>query len=155
MWHRDVTWQCVMSSVTDRVPSGGGGSRGRFYSLMSALMKEVIVTTETKWQVITQPNLLNKARLYRAQRDFEVEQNGGILTLSVRRDERVFVSLNFDVWLYANRFTVNMFNSNNIRSVRPIGIKIRPLVCLKLFIFPINWLNFSKFSLAPGGCKSG
>lgn len=86
-----------MSSVTDRVPSGGGGSRGRFYSLMSALMKEVIVTTETKWQVITQPNLLNKARLYRAQRDFEVEQNGGILTLSVRRDERVFVSLNFDV----------------------------------------------------------
>lgn len=111
MWHRDITWQCVMSSVTDRVPSGGGGSRGRSYSLMSALMKEVIVTTETKWQVITHPNLLNKARLYRAQRDFEVEQNGGILTLSVRRDGRVFVSLNFDVWLYANRFTVNMFNS--------------------------------------------
>ena len=118
MWHRDVTWQCVMSSVTDRVPSGGGGSRGRFYSLMSALMKEVIVTTETKWQVITQPNLLNKARLYRAQRDFEVEQNGGILTLSVQRDERVFVSLNFDVWLYANRFTVNMFKHSFCSSHR-------------------------------------
>ena len=61
-----------MVSVTVLVPLRGEieRGRGRSRSLMSALMKEVIVTTETKWQVITHPNLLNKARLYRAQRDF-------------------------------------------------------------------------------------
>ena len=35
--------------------------------------------------------------LHRAQREFEVEQDGEILTLSVRIDESVFVSLIFEV----------------------------------------------------------
>ena len=56
VWH--LTW-CVMFPVTDLVPLRGRISRGRFHSLMSTLMKEVIVTTETKWQVTTHPNLLN------------------------------------------------------------------------------------------------
>ena len=70
-----------MVSVTVLVPLRGKNERGRgrSRSLMSALMKEVIVTTQSKWQVITRPNLLSTVRQHKAQREFEVEQNGGIL----------------------------------------------------------------------------
>ena len=126
---RDVT--CSLCDIRPLAPEGGRIGRGRFHSLMSVLMKEVIVTTETKWQVITHPNILSTGSKGIWSSGTELRNSD---VVSANRREQCFYCV-FDVWLYANRFTVNRFNSfKHSFWVSHRNWNSSSLVCLKLFI---------------------